>query len=487
MVDADPDYLDARTGYYREQVRRAFDDMCLEPFGLLTAEHSAQLTGQEDEEAFNKTERYELRFQDIPIRDKDSGQILSPIDVLSCTTTMEVGIDIGTLSGVALRNVPPHVANYQQRAGRAGRRGRSVASVVTYAHGTSHDAHFYADPSRIISGDVMAPAVYIENQKVLRRHINAYLVQRFFHETVTAGSELFRLFESLGTVEQFLSDQYPCSLSKLEAWLQTNESMLMVELAALGAGITATAATQRFPRWQTPSTVPSASCSTVYTPHCQSLTTPSVNSSTAYAGKGSNDNSRSSLLDTLIGRAIFPRYAFPMDVVSFWVSKRKWKGDPAYKRTFDYEPQRDLQIALSEYAPGSSLTIDKWRFKSEGLYSPYAPDVRLTLDRAQAYVACKSCGYVSLTRGERDTRGLSVLQQRRDVQTTFHHPGGFHTGYQCQARDRSRSGAVVRWSYDACAARSTRTARVVGCALLRGSARRCGSTSKPGDGEQGSR
>jgi len=103
------------------------------------------------------------------------------------------------------------------------------------------------------------------------------------------------------------------------------------------------------------------------------------------------------LLDTLIGRAIFPRYAFPMDVVSFWVSKPKWKGDPAYKRSFDYEPQRDLQIALSEYAPGSSLTIDKWRFKSECLYSPYAPDVRLTLERAQAYVACTSCGYVSLT------------------------------------------------------------------------------------------
>jgi hypothetical protein len=59
-------YLDARTGYYREHVRRAFDDMCLEPFGRLTAEHSAQLTGQEDEEAFNKTERYELWFQDIP-------------------------------------------------------------------------------------------------------------------------------------------------------------------------------------------------------------------------------------------------------------------------------------------------------------------------------------------------------------------------------------------------------------------------------------
>jgi Lhr-like helicase len=337
VVAADADYLDARTGYYREQVRRAFDDTFLEPFGLLTAEHSAQLTGQEDEEAFNKTERYELRFQDIPIRDKERGHILPPIDVLSCMTTMEVGIDIGTLSGVALRNVPPHVANYQQRAGCAGRRGRSVASVVTYAHGTSHDAHFYTAPSRIISGDVMAPAVYIKNQKVLRRHINAYLVQRFFHETVTAGSELFRLFESLGTVEQFLSDQYPCSLSKLEAWLQTNESLLLVELRHWAPDYSY-GRNAAIP--EVANTINGAISELLHSLHA---TLPVVD----YAIRAQLDGLRreglerqleEQLLDTLIGRAIFPCYAFPMDVVSFWVSKRKWKGDPAYKRTFDYEP-----------------------------------------------------------------------------------------------------------------------------------------------------
>ena len=224
VAQADSDYVDARTGYYRRQVLRAFDETSLEPFGLTTAEHSAQLTGLDDADAFSKTEKYELQFQDIRV---DSGE---PIDVLSCTTTMEVGIDIGTLSGVALRNVPPHVANYQQRAGRAGRRGRSVASVVTFAHGTSHDAHFYVHPERIISGDVRPPIVYVENQQVLKRHVNAYLVQRFFHETVVAGSDAYRLFESLGTVEQFLSGQYACSLEKLEQWLDEEREKLQAEL-----------------------------------------------------------------------------------------------------------------------------------------------------------------------------------------------------------------------------------------------------------------
>ena len=227
LVEAEPDYLSARTGFYRDQVLRAFDSLHLEPFGLSAAEHSAQLTGRPDESAFNKVEEYELRFQDISLENKP------PIDVLSCTTTMEVGIDIGALSGVALRNVPPHVANYQQRAGRAGRRGRSIASVVTYAHGTSHDAHFFAHPEAIISGAVRPPVVYVENQQVLERHVNAYLVQRYFHETVPTdtGSNAYQLFESLGTVEQFLSEAHTSSLLRMESWLECNATQLRTELA----------------------------------------------------------------------------------------------------------------------------------------------------------------------------------------------------------------------------------------------------------------
>lgn len=391
LVEADPAYLDARTGFYRDQVLRAFEPASLEPFGLSAAEHSAQLTGNADDSAFNKVEEYELRFQDIPLDGKP------PIDVLSCTTTMEVGIDIGALSGVALRNVPPHVANYQQRAGRAGRRGRSIASVVTYAHGTSHDSHFFEHPAAIISGEVRAPIVYVENQQVLERHIHAYLVQRFFHERVPTdtGSSAYILFESLGTVEQFLSEAHPCSLERLEAWLTDNEATLREELRhwapTFSYGLDE-------PIPEVEETIAEA------VPRLKArlrevLPVEEFSRREELEGLEREALERrleDELLQTLIGRAVFPRYAFPTDVVSFWVSKPRRPGDPTGRRTFDYEPQRDLQLALTEYAPGRSLTIDKWRFESAALFSPYEPTPEPTLSRRQPYTACRACSFVSL-------------------------------------------------------------------------------------------
>ncbi|MBU0662940.1 MAG: DEAD/DEAH box helicase [Proteobacteria bacterium] len=384
------DYLETRTGFYREQISRAFDEKSFEPFGLVTAEHSAQLNGKNDETAFNKTEQYELRFQDIPFANEP------PIDVLSCTTTMEVGIDIGSLSGVALRNVPPHVSNYQQRAGRAGRRGRSIASVITYAHGTSHDAHFYNNPGLIISGDVELPVVYVENQQVLRRHICAFLIQRFFHEKVLTGTETYQLFESLGTVEQFLSGTHECSFGSLLSWLEDKGEQLKKEIATW-APVFSYGLNQNIEE-HVRDTIQEC---VIHLVQRLRETLPIGDYANREELEGVVRESlerqlEETLLGCLIGRAILPRYAFPTDVVAFYVSRRKYPGDPAYKRTFEYEPQRDLQIALSEFAPGSSLTIDKHRFVSAAIYSPYAPDVEATLERAQSYTACVDCGYVSL-------------------------------------------------------------------------------------------
>ena len=339
------EYLESRTGFYRQQIRNAFDEKSLEPFGLVTEEHSAQLTGQDSQTAFNKTEKYELRFQDIAVENEP------PIDVLSCTTTMEVGIDIGSLSGVALRNVPPHVANYQQRAGRAGRRGRSIASVITYAHGTSHDSHYYSNPDLIITGEVEAPVVYVENQQVLRRHINAYLIQRFFHETVITGTKTYQLFEALGTVEQFLSDEFECSFSKLTVWLRINEGMLKQEIEVWA------------PRF-----------SFGLNEDIKKVVLETVGGSIGFLIKRLNEilpvdqfkerenleglvreslerQLEEGLLECLISRAVLPRYAFPTDVVGFWVSKYRFPGTPVYKRILNINPNETCKLHCLNLRP----------------------------------------------------------------------------------------------------------------------------------------
>jgi mRNA-degrading endonuclease RelE of RelBE toxin-antitoxin system len=126
-----------------------------------------------------------------------------------------------------------------------------------------------------------------------------------------------------------------------------------------------------------------------------------------------------------IDRAVFPRYAFPTDVVSFWVARARRPGESANKRFYDYEPQRDLQLALSEYVPGRSLTIDKWRFESAALFSPYEPNPTPVLERRQPYTACRSCSYVSLAPESAMATMCPCCGSAELEHTSFVTPSGF--------------------------------------------------------------
>lgn len=124
---------------------------------LVADEHTAQVTND--------------RRVDLENRFKATAAE-APLNVLACSPTMEMGIDVGGLDAVVLRNVPPRPDNYAQRGGRAGRRTR-VGLVVGYARNTPHDQYFFDHPEEMISGEIPAPAISLGNRDVILRHLAA--------------------------------------------------------------------------------------------------------------------------------------------------------------------------------------------------------------------------------------------------------------------------------------------------------------------------
>ena len=220
IVGPESPYMISRKDLWRRPIRRTIDGK-ERPVTFLAAEHTAQLSHRDRAEAHATTELHELRFQDILIGDNDE-----PIDVLSCTTTMEVGVDIGSLVAVAMRNIPPERANYQQRAGRAGRRGGGLSTVLAFAEMMPHDAYYFANPDKIVRGTPRTPEIKISNPKIAARHLNAYVFQRFFSMLIDRGFDTLKiaagLAESFGKTEAFFhDDSNEASLKAFSEWLNS--------------------------------------------------------------------------------------------------------------------------------------------------------------------------------------------------------------------------------------------------------------------------
>lgn len=325
-----------------------------DPFPLKVSEHTAQVSSRE---ARNE-ERW---FQDLFLDGQN--EFDQRVDMLSVTTTMEMGIDIGSLLCVGLRNVPPTVANYQQRAGRAGRRGSALASVVTFASARNHDAYYFDRPPEIVSAPPRVPTLHFANPIIARRHVRSLVLQEFF---ATKAHSASNLFASWGSISDFNAGGY---LKDFEVYLTEHLTRLRLRSAA----IVAPELHHHLDEWM-------------------------MHLPIELGQFAANAASETLVLDGLISQGYLPKYAFPIDVVSLTIPM----ADSAYDEDDDAEPadvlQRDLKIAIAEYAPGSEVVRQSnqvtWKYRSVGLNDPYNPHP--SFEATDRVLECKSCRAVSL-------------------------------------------------------------------------------------------
>jgi ATP-dependent helicase YprA (DUF1998 family) len=343
----------------------------LRPIPLSAEEHTAQWNSAAAAEVQEKFVRGEL-------------------NALSCSTTFELGVDVGELQTVLMRNVPPTTANYVQRAGRAGRRIDSAAFALTYAQRRSHDLTHYARPARIVAGRIRPPVVVVTNEKIVRRHVHSVLFASFFR---WARDERGRNFRNVGdffapednevTGPILLGEYVEARPDRLQQALthivpDTLQDELEISswgwIAKLwneeGDGILERAVHEVADDLKL----------------LHQLEQEAVKERNYRQGEHFHRVIKTvrgrHLLGFLGSRNVLPKYGFPTDVVEL---KTNHLPVPVARRI---ELQRDLRIAIAEYAPGGEVVAAKHIWVSGGLNK--------RLDRGWPtyfYAVCPECGH----------------------------------------------------------------------------------------------
>ena len=394
--DSDPVFL-ARKGYYRKPVMEALEEPPRQPMALIAAEHTAQLNAPQNEDVFSKAEENELLFQDIPLRSQGSGS--TAIDVLSSTTTMEVGIDIGALSGVALRNMPPSRANYQQRSGRAGRRGNAVATVVAFGSADSHDEHYFSEPDGMIRGDVVDPKLTLDNREIVRRHIRAFLLQNYHQDRLPKidPEQRHDLFSVLGTVSEFRNGTSILNRDDFAVWLTEHEQHLQERILSWIPAELSKDIRENLLEEMKDDCLKAVDDAIRPGPGETGMEE-EAGEDTETEDAPEQDEERpqqasnpGKLLDRLLYCGKLPRYAFPTDVATFHVFDRDRSSH--FRPIMRFAPSQGLPIALTQYAPGKQVWISGKCYTSGAIYAVMSDDRFAAWDSKRIYMECSECGF----------------------------------------------------------------------------------------------
>ena len=331
------------------------------------------------------------------------------INLLACSTTMEMGIDIKSVSAVLMTNVPPSIVNYRQRAGRAGRRGQPFATALTYARATPLDRETFLDPARYMARELRPPRVKLESERIVRRHVNALLLANWMAE---ARGDLLKMrsgafFGYADQPDQPLSAESPVDIFR--DWLGdpgtraamekrmrvlTNGTAITGESAAMLCDAAAEAFRQAREAFKS---------------QWEALASQVKDAEAGAARTGvlldMKRLCRESLLEELGNRAVLPSHGFPSDVVPFVNRCAETKERPrpetdgedadARTRRYDY-PTRKADVALREYAPGGEVVIDGLVWQSAGVtlnwQRPADAEAVKEIQSLRHFWQCTACG-----------------------------------------------------------------------------------------------
>ncbi len=297
---------------------------------LLIKEHTAQLSRQEGLE-------YQTEFEK------------NKIHALSCSTTFEMGVDVGELETVFLRNVPPTSANYAQRAGRAGRSNNSAAFSLTYAKLSSHDFTYFREPKKTIVGKINPPVFKTDNEKIVLRHINAVILGYFFnHEPVYFNSNKAVEFLENGGYEALveLLDEYPEDLDILLRNSIPDLDKYDWKEKLIGEDGALTMAVKEYKE----NVTALQKDIDYYYEH-------KLSREASHAERMKSLYQAKEVIDFMVRNNILPKYGFPIDTVELDVST-----DINTKNSLNLS--RDLKMAISEYAPGEKVIADNKMYTS---------------------------------------------------------------------------------------------------------------------------